>query len=110
MGLQRSVGVLVGGGGCAQLGSCNGKGFLLMYSFPQGGLVELFYSVMVSGFQLGEGDSCKAFCVLGSRTCAIPLTTHFICQSKQEGQPTVDVWQNLVPYFFFSPSDQPINI
>lgn len=41
--------------------------------YPQEGLVELLYSLMVSGLQVDEGDSNKTSWVLGPRTCTVPL-------------------------------------
>ena len=74
--------------------------FSLCTLLSQEGLVELLYRVLE--FQVWEGDSCKTSWVLGSRTCTVSLTRHFICQSKPQDQPTVDMQQNIVAIFFQS--------
>ena len=55
------------------------------------------------GFPSVQGDSYKVSWVLGSRTCAISLTWHLICQSKPQDQPTVDMQQNNVAIFSVHP-------
>lgn len=55
------------------------------------------------GFPSVRGHSYKVSWVLGSRTCTISLTWHFIRQNKLQDQPTVDMQQNIVAIFSVHP-------
>lgn len=100
MGLLRSVGVLVGG--VLSWGSWDGRVVLSMHSFPQGGLGERLHSMMVSGFQRGGGDSCKAFWVLGSRTWRYYLYHVLFIKASNTVSPLLRCSKIMGPYFFQS--------
>lgn len=99
-----SVGLLVGDV-CVQLGQLEGQGLSLCVLFcPQGGLVELLYSMLLSGFKVHEANSYQASGVLGSRTCKYDLYHIIFVKASHKLSPRLICSKILWSYFFSSPN------